>query len=696
MDARDKIAELSAKLLEYQKAYYVDGRPIVEDSEYDALFDQLVKLEAEYPQYALPDSPTQRVGSDLSSDFPEVEHTIPVLSLDKAYSAEAVLEWMARSEEKGGEELSFVEEEKIDGISMVLYYEEGLLVRGVTRGNGHVGNDVTANVKTITCIPLRLSKPVNIAVRGEVYLEKADFERLKDENLQFANPRNLAAGTIRRQKSSEAAAVPLKMFCYEGFWEDASQTPEDHIAILAELKRLGLRVNPHLALFSKTREQSEQRLKEAGLEGEAYSFDGLGEYIEKVTAGRKELAYEIDGMVTKVNELAVRETFGYTEHHPRWAIAYKFESPQATTVIKGVTVQVGRTGRITPVAELEAVFLGGSTVKRATLHNQEYIDELEIAIGDTVSVVKRGDVIPAVEEVLEKNDKGNTTYHIPHVCPSCGKELTEKGAHLYCTNHECPDQVLGRISFFTGRDQMDMESLGPKSIALLIKQGLVKDIPDLYTCDFTQLEGVKSVGEKTIRSFQEAVAESRKRPFTTVLMSLGLPEVGKKGAEILVKGGFDSIDKLIKAAKENDIEAFTRIPQIGEQTALLIISALSDPEVLSRIEKLRAAGLQFEQHEEENTLPQVFSGQTWCVTGSFEHYNPRTLALKEIEKRGGRTTSSVTSKTTHLLCGSGGGGKRAQAEALGVKLVSEGEFLAMLGEEAEKPAEAGSGQLSLF
>ena len=694
MDIKNRIENLSAELLKLQKAYYVDGKPLASDSEYDALFDELVRLENEHPEYALPDSPTKRVGSDLTSDFPEVEHTIPVLSLDKAYSVEAVLDWMKKSEEKGHEELSFVEEEKIDGVSMVLYYEDGLLIRGVTRGNGHVGNDVTPNIKTIPTVPLRLSDPVSIAVRGEVYLEKADFERLKDENLQFANPRNLAAGTIRRQKSSEASRVPLKIFVYEGFWTNKEETPKDHIAILSELKRLGLRINPHIALFSKTKEESEERLKEAALEGRAYAFDDLGSYIAEVTAKRNSLPYEIDGMVTKVDELDVREAFGYTEHHPRWAIAYKFESPQATTKINGITVQVGRTGRITPVAELDPVFLGGSTVKRATLHNQEYIDELEIAIGDTVSVVKRGDVIPAVEEVLEKNEDGNTTYHIPPTCPSCGTHLISHGAHQFCPNRDCPDQVLARISFFTGRDQMDMESLGPKSIELLIKHGLVKDIPDLYTCDFNKLVGVKSVGEKTIKAFKEAVKESLNRPFSTLLMSLGIPEVGKKGAEVLVIGGFDSMDKLLTAAANGDIEAFTRIPQIGEQTATLIINSLSDPIMRERIERLRAAGLQMEEKEEVNTLPQIFSGETWCVTGSFEHFNPRPLALKEIEKRGGRTTSTVTSKTTHLLCGKGGGSKRSQAEELGVKLVSEDEFMHLIGKEVEEKSEGE--QLSLF
>ncbi|MGN0907497.1 MAG: NAD-dependent DNA ligase LigA [Bullifex sp.] len=699
MDIRAKMEGLAEELLRYQETYYVQGKSLISDVEYDGLFDELVKLEKEYPEYADPNSPTQRVGSDLTSDFPEVKHTIPVLSLDKAYSVEEVLSFMSKCEEKGKEHLSFVEEEKIDGISMVLYYEDGSLVRAVTRGNGAVGNDVTANIRTISQVPLKLKENVNLVVRGEVYLAKEDFLRFKDLD-GAANPRNLAAGSVRRQKSSETAAVPLQIFVYEGFWEDKSETPDDHIAILAKLKALGFRINPHIALFSSSREKSEKRLNDAGLEGKGYEFDDLGSYIKEVTEKRSSLPYEIDGMVTKINELSVREEFGYTEHHPRWAIAYKFESPQAETLIEGITVQVGRTGRITPVAELSPVALGGSTVRRATLHNQEYIDDLEIAIGDRVSVVKRGDVIPAVEEVLEKNDKGNTTYKIPSVCPCCGTELVSKGAHLFCPNTECPDQVLGRITFFASRECMDMESFGPKAVELLVRNGFVHDIPDLYTFDYSKLldAGIKGIGEKTVKQFKTAVEESKKKPFSAVLTSLGLPEVGKKGAEILIKGGFDDIDKLIAAAERADTDAFTAIPQVGPQTAALIINALNDKVLLERIEKLKSAGLQFHENHEENTLDQIFAGQVWCATGSFEHFNPRSLALAEIEKRGGRTTSSVTGKTTHLLLGKGGGSKRATAESLGVKLVSEDEFLLMISKGEVKPESIpdDDGQLSLF
>lgn len=698
MDLEKRVEELTQRLLDAQRAYYVEGRPFISDLEYDRLFDELKAIEDGHPELLREDSPTQRVGSDLASDFPEAAHTIPVLSLDKAYSAQEVVSWMEKTGKAAGGRLSFVEEEKIDGISMVLYYEGGLLVRALTRGNGHVGNDVTANIRTVRSIPLRLSESLDIAVRGEVYLPKADFERLKESQPDVANPRNMAAGAVRRQKSSESAAIPLRFFAYEAFWSDEALTPGDHLSILACLKRMGFPVNPHFAVFSESEEHGRQLLEAAGLEAPSYAFTDLDDYLANASKVRKDLPYEIDGMVTKVNELPVREMLGYTEHHPRWAVAYKFESPQAVTKVLGVTVQVGRTGRITPVAELAPVALGGSTVRRATLHNQEYIDELELAIGDSVSVVKRGDVIPAVEEVLEKNDEGHSTYTMPATCPSCGSRLVHRGAHLFCPNKDCSDQVRGRISYFTARGQMDMDSIGPKAVAKLYDMGLVKDIPDLYTCDYDKLIGEKGYGEKMTAAFKTAVEESKKKPFSNVLSSLGLPDVALKGAQTLIAGGFTDIDKLLDAASRGDEEAFTRIDGIGPQTAAAIIEALNDPVMKARIGRLRDAGLQFSQVEEDssNRPEQVFEGQVWAITGSFEHFNPRTKAAQELEKRGARTVSSVTSKTTHLLMGKGGGSKRAQAEKLGVQIVDEDGFLSLLGwkDGGAKAEEPAGGQLS--
>ncbi len=695
MDIKEEIRALTEKLSLYQDTYYKEGKSLVSDMEYDRLTDRLMELEKEYPEYALPTSPTRRVGSDLTSDFPEVEHTIPVLSLDKAYSKDEVLSFFSRSIEKEGGSLSFVAEEKIDGISMVLYYEDGILVRAVTRGNGSVGNDVTPNIVTIKSVPLKLTEKVDLAVRGEVYLPVADFERVNStllEDERAANPRNLAAGTVRRQKSADAARVPLNMYCYEGFWSDRSQTPEDHLHILKKLKDLGFRINPDFAYIASTKEEAVKALEKVSLEGRAYSFSTLEDYIKEMTEKRPHLDHEIDGLVFKINELDVREKFGYTVHHPRWAIAYKFESPHSLSKLLSVTCQVGRTGRITPVAEIEPVHLGGSTIKRATLHNQEYIDELELAIGDSVSITKRGDVIPQVEEVVEKNEEGNTTYVLPSLCPCCGTPLIKKGAHLFCPNYFCPDQAKGRLSFFASRDQMDIDTLGPKTIDILYEAGILKNVEDIYTADYSRAVGLSGIGEKTVLSIKESVEKSKNMPFKRVLASLGIPEIGKKSAEILIDGGFDNIDKIINRAAAEDREAFTSIRGMGDETADNIIRTFRDENFMRMLLSLEKSGLHFstamDEKDDEET-DKIFSGEVWCVTGSFKAFNPRSKALEEIEKRGGRTASSVTGKTTHLLQGSGGGSKRDEAIRLGVRIVTEDEFLSLIGKKPQEEDKQG-------
>ena len=684
-DPRQEIESLAEKLRAYQSAYYVDARPLVSDLEYDRLFDRLQTLEEAHPHLRLPDSPTQRVGSDLNSEFPEVRHTIPVLSLDKAYKSGEISAWMAKTEAKGAQELSFVVEEKMDGVSIVLYYEKGVLVRAVTRGNGVVGNDVTANLKTIASIPLRIPTDERVAVRGEVFLPKEAFRTLnKRMETPYANPRNLAAGTIRRIKSSEVAKVPLRIYVYEGFWE-GEHPFTDHIAILATLASYGFSLNPNIALFCKSQEEAEKRLSLASLEGKALCYADFDAYVAKYIAKRSDLPYEIDGLVMKVNELSARESLGYTEHHPRWALAYKFESPQAQTVVENIEVQVGRTGRVTPVARVVPVLVGGSTVSNITLHNQDYIHMLELAIGDSVEISKRGDVIPAVERVIEKNEEGNKVWTLPETCPSCKTNLVVRGAHTFCPNPACPDQVRARLKFFVGKAQMDIDSFGPETITSLIDLGLLKDIGDIYTIEYERaLSEVPGFGEKKIAAIKAGVEKSKSQSFRRVLVSLGIGEIGKKAADLLVESGLTSMDMLLDIADRDDEAALTSIKQIGPKSARLLIDGLNDPVMRTRIEALRQAGLQLkEEKTEEPLLDQSFAGQSWCVTGSFEHFNPRTLALEEIEKRGGRTTSSVTGKTTHLLAGSGAGSKLAQANKLGVVVVDEKAFVSML--EAEKP-----------
>ncbi len=685
-----EVRSLIETLSQYQRAYYVDSRPLVSDSEYDRLFDRLSSLEAQYPSLRFPDSPTQRVGSDLDASFPEVKHTIPVLSLDKAYSAEELLTWIERTENKVSRDLGIVIEEKIDGISIVLYYEDGLLVRGVTRGNGLIGNDVTANVKTIASIPLRLPEPATLAVRGEVYLPKESFAALNETmETPYANPRNLAAGTIRRIKSSEVAKVPLQIFVYEGFWEEQGQYT-DHLSILSKLASYGFTINENLAYFASDEAKAKEQLKKAKLKGYAASFDSIASYIEDHTQKRSSLGYEIDGMVAKVNEVRVREQLGYTEHHPRWALAYKFESPQAQTVLLSIDLQVGRTGRVTPVARVKPVQVAGSTISNITLHNQDYINMLELGIGDVVEISRRGDVIPAVERVIEKNEQSGGVYQMDRSCPVCKTALIDKGAHTFCPNVQCPAQVQGRIEFFIGKDGLDIENFGPETAATLIELGVLHDTPDIYLIDYRKiLADVPGFGEKKIRLIEEGVEKSKDCSFKQVLVSLGIPELGKKGAQILLSAGFDSMEKLLTLSDHDDVASLIAIKQIGEKSARLYIDALNDPEMRERIEKLKQIGLAMEEKGLEISSDQSFSGQVWCVTGSFEHFNPRSAAMDEVEKRGGRTVSSITGKTTHLLAGAGGGSKLQKAKELGIVIVDEKTFLSLLGEQEKKEERQG-------
>ncbi|MGA2380680.1 MAG: NAD-dependent DNA ligase LigA [Spirochaetia bacterium] len=678
-EAQKRAAELSKALRDYQRAYFVESRPIVSDAEYDRLFDELAAIETRFPVLAQPDSPTQRVGSDLTQELPEAAHTIPVLSLDKSYTAEELSAWITKTARNAERELSFVCEEKIDGASMVLYYEEGLLARAVTRGNGLVGNDVTANVKTIGAVPLRLPRPVTLAARGEVFLARSLFDSINAKMEEpYANPRNLASGSLRRVKSSEVAGIPLSIFVYEGHLRDAAAT---HHETLEELEDLGFRLNPRTAFFSDGPGRAQVKDRHPGWR--TGSLGDIVDFIESERRERKNLDYEIDGIVVKVDELSVRESLGYTGHHPRWAIAFKFESPEGATTVKAIEVQVGRTGRVTPVARVEPVKISGATISNVTLHNQEYIDMLELAIGDRVAVSRRGDVIPAVERVLEKNETGAATWQLPKTCPVCGTVLRKQGAHHFCPNESCPDQVRGRLSFFVGRDQMDIEGIGPETIDVLVENGLVRGVEDLYSFDPEKLLEIPGFGEKKVTQIREGIEKSRGQPFHVVFPSLGIPDIGQKVTELLIAAGYRDIDSLVEVAGKGDPAPFLAIHGIGERTAETLIRELGRPQMRRRIEKLRKAGVQLSEGEPLTgpaNLPQTFAGQTWCVTGSFERFTPREKAMEEVQRRGGKVGSSVTSKTTHLLIGASPGSKLEKAQKVGASIVTEKEFLALLAQ----------------
>lgn len=651
----EEVAQLAEVLRRYQHEYYVLGHPSVSDLEYDRLFDRLCALEAENPELKTPDSPTQRVGSDLEADFPEIRHTVPVLSLDKAYSSEEVIAWMR----KLPEETIFSAEQKIDGISIVLYYEEGVLTHAVTRGNGFVGNDVTENVRTIGSVPLRIPYREALAVRGEIFLPKAAFSAInRTLEVPFANPRNLAAGIIRRKQSREAAIVPLEIFVYEGFFEPPLR---DHQTVLQRLKEFGFRLNPHTE-FIKANETK------------------LRAFIEKETKNRSQLDYEIDGLVFKVSSLQEREALGFTEHHPKWAIAYKFEAPSGETFVERIDVQVGRTGRLTPVARVTPVEIGGSVISNVTLHNQDYIDMLELSVGDKVQVSKRGDVIPAVEQVLEKAE-GASLYRMPSHCPECGAEVVAFGAHRFCSSTDCPAQKRERLKFFVGRDQMNIENVGGETIDFLLENDFVAAPEDLYRCDFERLSAFEGFGQKKIALIQSGIEKSKQQPFVKVLVSLGIPELGGKTASLLVDSGLTSIDMWLDAAKNRDRERFASVKGIGFSIADSIIESLNRPEMMRTIDALRSAGLSFEAEKKERVVNAHFSNRAWCVTGSFDFFKPRELAKAEIEKRGGRLVSSVSSKTDFLLAGHDAGSKLDKALAAGVTVINEERFLQMLKED---------------
>lgn len=683
---RDKVKKrieyLVNEIRRHQDLYYKKAQPEISDREYDALFDELLKLERRYPDLALPDSPTKRVGSDLDNEFPEVRHPFPMLSLDKVYTIDELKSWIEKSRNDTGYDISFTVEEKIDGSTIVLHYENGILVRAVTRGDGFVGNDITENVRTIKDIPLRLSEPVTSIFRGEIYIDRKDFEKLNSQfDSIYANPRNFAAGSLRRKKSSEVAKIPLKSYVYEGFYGDVSI--KEHLKVLHKLTELGFRVFDDVGYFSSTIKKEYDNIFKKHTGWVRGTYRDIDNFIIRMKEVRDKLPYDIDGLVVKINEYPIRDKLGYTAHHPRWAMAFKFEAPQAVSEILDIDVQVGRTGRITPVARIKPVWIAGTTVSNVTLHNQDYINSLDVAIGDVVAVSRHGDVIPAVDEVIEKNDKGNKTFRLPEECPVCGSKLIQDGAHLFCPNRNCPARIYGRISFFVGRGQMDIENLGPETVKKLIELGLIKDIPDIYFFNPDDLLGVEGFAEKKVKLIKEGIEKSKEQPFEVVLASLGLEEIGPKVVELLIEAGFDSIDKLIKTAKKKKPDIFTKIQGIGPKTAEKIIQQFNDPYILDMIEKLKKAGLKFSKgkKEKEEEYSKIFEGQVWCVTGSFKNFKPREIAMEEVKKRGGKVVSQVTGKTTHLLVGENPGSKLEKASQVGAKLVTEEEFLKMLNEK---------------
>lgn len=666
--AAQRIRELSEELRRFNYEYFVRSSPSVSDLEYDRRFDELKELEAAFPELVAQDSPSLRVGSDLSADLPERPHSIPVLSLDKAYSIDEIRAWMLRCSKQLDSRFSIVIEEKMDGSSLVLYYEQGLLVRALSRGNGRVGNDITENVRTIRSIPLRLSQPLNCAVRGEVFMTIGDFNAIKsDGDADAANPRNFASGSLRRKKSSEVARVPLRFFAYEPFGEDFS---DNHSQNLSHLQQLGFSVNPNMELISvdPNDEADVQR-----------TLEDIDKYLRSSTLRRPKLDYEIDGMVLKIDQLELRDELGYTGHHPRWAIAYKFESPEGRTRVLDIDLQIGRTGRATPVARVAPVAVGGTTIQNVTLHNQDYINSLELAVGDQVAVSRRGDVIPAVERVLEKGD--GLTWTMPDSCPSCSSVLEKRGAHHFCPNFDCASRKRGRLTFFTGRDQMDIDNLGSETVITLLDAGLISDVPDLFRLDYEKLAQLPGFGEKKVELIRKGLEEAKSRPYRRVIVSLGLNDFGPKLAELLEDNGYGDIDRLFEIIDQGKQDGLIDIKGIGEKTVQSVCAQLSEPRFRQMVAQLKELGLNFRSERDpqsERNGQGPLSGQRWCITGSFDNFKPRSKAGERIKQLGGELTGDVSGQTTHLLAGSAAGGKLAKAQKLGVEVVDEAAFLQLL------------------
>ncbi len=585
-----------------------------------------------------------------------------MLSLDKAYSLEGLRTWLGRVQESVRREFRVSVEEKLDGVSIVLTYDSGLLQRAVTRGNGRIGNAVTDNVRTIRDVPLRLQEPLSASVRGEIFLARSDFQQInRSMDPPFANPRNLAAGTLRRVKSADVARIPLRFFAYEAVGEDL---PDSHVELLAVLARAGLPVNPESTSF----------VSGTGAD------QALEELVKQATARRDSLDREIDGLVFKLDDRPAREAMGETGHHPRWAIAYKFDSPLAESVVRDIDVQIGRTGRATPVARIDPTPVGGTTVSNITLHNQSCIDALDLDRGDRVSISRRGDVIPAVEQVLEKTGSGRWT--MPDSCPVCGHHLQMDGAHHFCVNWDCPARQLGRLQFFVARDQLDIDGFGPETINVLRNKGILSDLPDLYSLDWEAIIAMEGFGQKRIELMQAGLEASRTRPYRRVLAALGIPDLGPKAVELICDSGIHSVDDLLDLVqKEDAVARLSDIPGFGELTAQGIVSGLRNARHRELINRLQGAGLQFaEEAAAESAEAGPLAGTVWAVTGSFAAYNPRSRAMDRVKALGGRTVSSLSGTVTHLLAGEGVGSKLQKAQDLGITVVSEAEFREMIGE----------------
>ena len=664
-EARKQVKELREKLEYYAKLYYDMDNPAITDYEYDMMMNKLKALEKEFPELITKDSLTQKVGGHVKEGFKQVTHEVPLQSLQDIFSFDELREFdnrVRKVAEENNEELKYVVETKIDGLSTALKYENGVLVQGATRGNGLIGEDVTGNLKTIAHIPKKLNEDINITVRGEVFIGTKEFEKMNaereimDEPL-FANARNAAAGSLRQLDSRVTAMRPLDIFIFNVQKYDAEtfDSENSHFTELNKLEKLGFNVVPVRTLCS--------------------TIDEAIEAIQKIGEDREKLSFGIDGAVIKVDNLRLREILGTTYKVPKWAIAYKYPPEKKETKLLDIVCQVGRTGAITPTAILEPVKVAGSTISKTTLHNEDFIKQKGLKIGDTVVIQKQGDVIPEVVDVLKRKRNGTERdFIMPTVCPVCGAPVVrEEGeAVARCIGIECSAKLLRNLAHFASKEGMDIDGLGIKIIEQLVDKGLLKNITDIYTLTIDEIASLKKNGKKFAQNLIDAINESKNNDLFKLLTALGIRHIGTKSAKGLCKK-YKSIDEIANAS----FEELSMIDDVGMITAKSIYEFFRQPQTMDLIEKLKEAGVNTEVLEDDSNSDDRFFGETFVLTGSLTGFT-RQEASDIIERFGGKVSGSVSKKTSYVLAGEEAGSKLTKAQELGIRIISEEEFNNMI------------------
>lgn len=657
---QEEISKLVSLLNKYSYDYYVEDNPQISDTEYDTLYKQLEKLEENHPEYILENSPTQRVGDRVLDEFEKITHKVPMLSLSNTFSTEDLRDFDARiSKLVPDHSVEYICELKIDGLAISIMYEDGRLISAATRGDGTVGEDVTENIKTIFSIPKVLKDNRTFEVRGEVYLPRKSFELLNSEResnneVLFANPRNAAAGSLRQLDSKITAKRRLSAFIYSIVGDDSIVSQEN---ALNTAKEYNLPVNPNFKLCK--------------------NIDEVIDYINYWTEHKKNLPYDIDGIVIKVNSYSTQEEVGYTQKSPRWATAYKFPEEELATKLLDVELSVGRTGIITPVAILDPIVISGSTVSKASLHNKDIIEELDIHIGDMVVVKKAGEIIPKVVRVIrELRTEGSTKYTMPNTCPSCGQQTytKENDPFTRCKNPDCPDQNIRRIIHFASRDALNIEGLGDKVVTTLYEKGIIAHTIDLFSLEREKLISLDRMGEKSVDNLLNAIENSKQNSLDKVIFALGILNVGKKAGKILAEK-YLNLTNLMNAT----LDELVNLDDVGQITAESILDYLSDENNIKFINDLIKVGMNPQYEVQEVNTDNIFAGKTVVLTGKLVELT-RNEAKEYLEKYGAKVTGSVTSKTDLVIAGEKAGSKLAKAEQLGIRVINEEEFANMVRE----------------